>query len=98
MRADELRFRDRPRTGVRFSGSPAGGSQSRSTRDNLPEPVSPGVDYHDVHVTYLLSNRLGPAPAENAGPRARKGARAPSAPRGRRPGTPRRRTRPHEGP
>jgi hypothetical protein len=95
VRAGELRFRDSPRTDVRFSGSPAGASGSHSTRDNLAEPVSPGVDYHDVHVTYRLANRLGPALAENGSPRVRNGARAPSAPRGRRPGTPRRGTKPH---
>ena len=29
-----------------------------SRRRNLPDPVSEHIDYHDVQVDYLLTNRL----------------------------------------
>jgi hypothetical protein len=47
-----------PTTEIRFSGTPDYESSTRITRVNLPEPVSEHVDYYDVQVDYLLTNRL----------------------------------------
>ncbi|MEV5935131.1 hypothetical protein AB0L56_20990 [Streptomyces sp. NPDC052079] len=58
VRAERLRFTDEPRTAVRFTGTGERASLSRSDRDNLPEKVVPGEDYHDVTVDYRLETRL----------------------------------------
>jgi len=47
-----------PRTEIHFSGTPDYESSTVSRRRNLPDRVSEGVDYHDVRVDYLLTNRL----------------------------------------
>lgn len=65
MEADRLRFHSPPRTEVRFSGFPGREATTTSSRTNLPDPVSPGVDYHDVRIVYTLANLLrGAAPRE----------------------------------
>ena len=58
MKADHLRFRAPPRSDIRFSGTPGRKSAVDSSRTNLPDPVSEGVDYHDVRVTHTIVNRL----------------------------------------
>ena len=45
-------------TEIHFSGTPDYESSTFSRRRNLPDRVSKGVDYHDVRVDYLLTNRL----------------------------------------
>jgi hypothetical protein len=66
VKAEHLRFREVPRTEVRFSGTPNYESSTVSRRRNLPDQVSADVDYYDVRVDYLLTNRLrnhnGPPP------------------------------------
>ena len=47
-----------PTTEVSFSGTPDYESSTVSRRENLPDPVSEYVDYYDVQVDYLLTNRL----------------------------------------
>jgi hypothetical protein len=58
IEANHLRFRDVPWTEIRFSGTPEYDSSTETERTNLPDRVSEDVDYHDVRVDYLLSNRL----------------------------------------
>ena len=66
VKAEHLRFREVPRTEIRFSGTPGYESSTVSRRRNLPDRVSADVDYDDVRVDYLLTNRLkdsnGPPP------------------------------------
>jgi len=68
VKADHLRFREVPQTEVRFSGTPDYESSTVSRRRNLPDQVSADVDYYDVRVDYLLTNRLrnrnGPPPPD----------------------------------
>jgi hypothetical protein len=59
VKAQHLRFREVPRTEIRFSGTPSYESSTVSRRRNLPDRVSAEVDYHDVRVDYGLINRLG---------------------------------------
>jgi len=47
-----------PRTEIRFSGTPDYESSTVNMRRNLPDRVSEEVDYHDVKVDYLFTNRL----------------------------------------
>jgi hypothetical protein len=47
-----------PRTEIHFSGTPDHESSTESWRKNLPDRVSKDIDYHDVRVDYLLTNRL----------------------------------------
>jgi hypothetical protein len=58
VKADQLRFRHVPRVDIHFSGVPDYRSATSSRRTNLPDPVAANVDYHDVCVDYLLTNRL----------------------------------------
>jgi hypothetical protein len=58
VEAEHLRFREAPRTVIRFSGTPDYESSRVSRRRNLPDPVSQHVDYHNVQVDYRLTNRL----------------------------------------
>jgi hypothetical protein len=58
VEAEQLRFREVPTTEVSFSGTPDYESFSVSRRRNLPDRVSEHVDYYDVQVDYLLTNRL----------------------------------------
>jgi hypothetical protein len=58
VKAEHLRFREVPRTEIRFSGTPNYESSTVSRRRNLPDRVSADVDYYDVRVDYLLINRL----------------------------------------
>jgi hypothetical protein len=58
VEAEDLRFREVPRTEIRFSGKPDYESSTVSRRTNLPDRVSEDVNYHDVRVDYLLTNRL----------------------------------------
>ena len=68
VKAEHLRFREVPTTEVRFSGTPDYESSTVSRRRNLPDQVSADVDYYDVRVDYLLTNRLrnsnGPPPPD----------------------------------
>ena len=68
VKAEHLRFREVPTTEVRFSGTPDYESSTVSRRRNLPDQVSADVDYYDVRVDYLLTNRLrnrnGPPPPQ----------------------------------
>ena len=68
VKAEHLRFREVPTTEVRFSGTPDYESSTVSRRRNLPDQVSADVDYYDVRVDYLLTNRLrnsnGPPPSD----------------------------------
>lgn len=47
-----------PKTEIRFTGTPDYESSRVSRRKNLPDRVSEDVDYYDVQVDYLLTNRL----------------------------------------
>ena len=47
-----------PRSEIRFSGTPDSESSTVNRRRNLPDQVSKDIDYHDVCVDYLLTNRL----------------------------------------
>lgn len=58
VEAAHLRFRAPPHSDVRLSGTPGRKSETSSSRTNLADPVSQGVDYRDVRVTYTLANRL----------------------------------------
>ncbi|GHE37996.1 hypothetical protein ACWIG2_18275 [Streptomyces cellulosae] len=58
VHADRLRFREPPRTAVRFPGADERTSVSRSDRTNLPDTVEPDVDYRDVTVHYRLETSL----------------------------------------
>jgi hypothetical protein len=58
VKADELRFGERPETQVRFGGSPNRRSVSRSERVNLPERVEANEDYRDVWIGYTLATGL----------------------------------------
>jgi hypothetical protein len=58
VKAGHLRFREVPRTEIRFSGTPSYESSTVSRRRNLPDRVSADVDYYDVRVDYGLINRL----------------------------------------
>ncbi|WP_208107006.1 hypothetical protein, partial [Streptomyces sp. GC420] len=60
MTADRLRFRERPRSRVRFSGTPGRESATVSNRENLPDPVDVRVEHHHVRVGYALTTRLRP--------------------------------------
>lgn len=68
VKAQHLRFREVPRIEIRFSGTPNFESSTVSRRKNLPDRVSEDVDYYDVQVDYLLTNRLrdrsGPQPPD----------------------------------
>jgi hypothetical protein len=58
IEAEHLRFGEVPRTEIRFSGTPDYEPSTVSRRRNLPDQVLEDVDYHDVQVDYLLTNRL----------------------------------------
>lgn len=58
MDADYVRFREVPNVEIGFSGTPDYESATTSRRRNLPDPVVEDVDYRDVRVDYLLTNRL----------------------------------------
>jgi hypothetical protein len=58
VKADGLRFREVPKTEVRFFGEPGYESESGSRRTNLPEAVEPDVTYRDIQVEYRLATRL----------------------------------------
>lgn len=60
VEADQLRFDAEPETDVRFHGSRGRETFSGADRTNLPEPVEPGTDYHDVRVDYRLATALRP--------------------------------------
>ncbi|THC57591.1 hypothetical protein E7X38_09430 [Streptomyces sp. Akac8] len=62
VHADRIRFRESPRTAVRFPGTGERTSVSRSDRTNLPDTVEPDVDYRDVTVHYRLETGLGEPP------------------------------------
>jgi hypothetical protein len=55
-----------PRIEIRFSGTPDYESSTENRRRNLPDRVSEDVDYHDVQVDYLLTNRLRSGNPETA--------------------------------
>lgn len=58
MEADYVRFREVPSVEIRFSGTPDYESATTSERRNLPDPIVEDVDYRNVRVDYLLTNRL----------------------------------------
>ena len=68
VKAEHLRFREVPRIEISFSGTPDYESSTVSRRRNLSDPVSADIDYYDVRVDYLLTNRLrysnGPPPSQ----------------------------------
>ena len=72
VKAEHLRFREVPRIEISFSGTPDYESSTVSRRRNLPDQVSADVDYYDVQVDYLLTNRLrdrnGPPPPDVPAP------------------------------
>ena len=65
VKADQLRFRQEPTVEIHFSGTPDHQSASSSRRANLPDPVVEDVDYHDVRIDYLLTNRIRDADKAN---------------------------------
>ena len=46
--AREVRYQAVPKTRVRFTGNPARRTDSRTTRQNIPKNVQPGVTYRNV--------------------------------------------------
>ncbi|WP_051325608.1 hypothetical protein [Glycomyces tenuis] len=52
VEAEELRFREAPRTEVTFDGEPGRRWVKRSRRVRLPEAVEAGVVYREVRVEY----------------------------------------------
>ena len=69
-RARKLRFRRKPKTQVRYTGTSRVRTQegiedleheagSLSERRNLPDEVEPGVTYRDVEVGWVAGARLG---------------------------------------
>lgn len=58
VRADRLRFAERPRTAVRFPGTEGRASTSHNDRTRLPDRVVPGEEYRDITVAYRLATRL----------------------------------------
>jgi hypothetical protein len=56
--AKRLRFNKKPQTEVRIDGEPGVDDMSESARENIPEPVEPGVTYRDVRVTWRAAARL----------------------------------------
>jgi hypothetical protein len=65
VKADSLRFRERPRTDVELHGEVVEPSRreemetaSGSERRNLPEEVEPGVTYRDVGVRWRAVARI----------------------------------------
>jgi hypothetical protein len=52
--ARRVRFTEVPDTEVRFRGD----GESRTTREDLPEKVEPGVDYKDIHVAWRAGARV----------------------------------------
>jgi hypothetical protein len=58
VKAAQLRFREVPRIEIHFSGTPDYESSTVNRRRNLPDRVSKDIDYRDVRVDYLLTNRL----------------------------------------
>lgn len=52
VRAKQLHFGRRPRTGVRFRGAWLAESHTGSERENLPEDVEPDVTYRDVRIAW----------------------------------------------
>jgi hypothetical protein len=51
-KAKRIRFEKVPETEVRFPGSDQERSGSETERENLPDEVEPGVDYHDVRIRW----------------------------------------------
>ncbi|MFE9773696.1 hypothetical protein ACFYOV_18910 [Streptomyces sp. NPDC005931] len=58
VRAERLRFANKPRTAVGFPGDGVRESTSRSERTRLPHGVVAGREYRDVTVAYRLATRL----------------------------------------
>ncbi|MEV6180446.1 hypothetical protein ACIHAR_01815 [Streptomyces sp. NPDC052016] len=58
VRADRLRFAERPRTAVGFPGAGERDSTSHSHRTRLPDRVVAEEEYQDVTVAYRLATRL----------------------------------------
>jgi hypothetical protein len=66
VKADSLRFREKPRTEVELHGEIAEPDDrdddidmtSGSQRENLPDEVEPGVTYRDVSVRWQATGRI----------------------------------------
>jgi hypothetical protein len=67
VRGEDLRFREPPRTRVRFTGAPSRDSRSEDTREGLPEHVVPGETYAAPRVRYRLETRLADDSADDSG-------------------------------
>ncbi|SDK61887.1 hypothetical protein SAMN04487820_11020 [Actinopolyspora mzabensis] len=65
LRAEELRFHEKPSVGVRFHGTSE--HESASERTNFPEPVEPRTTYRDVRIDYRLTATAQDPHEENQG-------------------------------
>jgi hypothetical protein len=60
VRAKKLRFKQTPKTEIRFRGEPEIESGSGSKRENLPDEVEPNKTYRDVHIRWGAAAKLRP--------------------------------------
>jgi hypothetical protein len=79
VKAERLRFREKPRTEVELHGevvTPEGREElettSGSERENLPNEVEPGVTYRDVKVRWRTAARLRDPAEEEDDERSRR--------------------------
>lgn len=56
--AEEVRFKRKPDTEIRFWGDRELDTVSGTERENIPYEVQPGVEYRDVKVRLLISGEL----------------------------------------
>jgi len=57
-KAKRIRFEKVPETEVSFPGSDQERSDSHTERENLPDEVEPGVDYHDVRIRWYAGTSV----------------------------------------
>ncbi len=54
--ADSLRFEKVPNTRVNFNGQPKRDTVWEAERENLPQPVQPGVTYRNIGITLRITS------------------------------------------
>jgi hypothetical protein len=59
VRADSVRFAEKPEAEVRFTGDTEQ-AWSGSERENIPDEVQPGVTYRDVRVRWSAVAKVDP--------------------------------------
>lgn len=58
VRADEVRFDDKPQVRIGACANAPASVEHVSERENLPDEVEPGVTYRNVAVRWRLAARL----------------------------------------